>query len=125
VGRVDGAAVSFNVLAGSGASALDKARSVGAITTTTNNTDGWHDTSPWYLWLKKLLRPINVLWLVVALLILVTAIRRRHTRGGAAIEHPYAAQLAQLEHIARAQNHAAATPASLLGAPDKSLAAVE
>jgi len=92
VGEVGGSEVSFNVLAGSGASALDTHRSDGRVVRTTNNTDGWHDTTPWYVWFRKLLQPMNALWTILALLLAVSALRARRTRG--VIEHPYAHQMA-------------------------------
>ncbi|MPY95143.1 MAG: right-handed parallel beta-helix repeat-containing protein, partial [Acidimicrobiia bacterium] len=92
VGRVGGSDVSFNVLAGSGASALDTIRSTGEVSTSTNNVDGWHDTTPWYFLLKKLLKPMNALWTALAVLIILSAVRSRRDNG--VIEHPYAHQMA-------------------------------
>lgn len=92
VGQVDGTKVSFNVLAGTGASALDTRRSAGDIASTTNNLAGWHDTTPWYVLLKRLLRPMNALWTGLAVLIAVSAVRGR--RSTLDIVHPYAHQLA-------------------------------
>lgn len=92
VGAADGSEVSYNVLAGTGASALDTRRSDGDVAATSNNTDGWHDTTPWYMWFKKLLQPMSLLWSVLALLIVVSAVRSRRANG--AIVHPYAHQMA-------------------------------
>jgi hypothetical protein len=92
VGRVGGSEVSFNVLAGRGASALDTRRSNGEVATDTNNLEGWHDTTPWHVVLRKMLRPMNALWTGIIVLIVLSAIRaRRSTKG---VEHPYAHQLA-------------------------------
>jgi hypothetical protein len=94
LGEVKGSNVSFNVLAGSGASALDLMRSHGDIAVDTNNIDGWHDTSPWYLVFKKLLQPMNALWSLIAVLMVVSAMRGRRAAKG--IVQPYAAQMTQL-----------------------------
>jgi hypothetical protein len=92
VGRVGGSEVSFNVLAGRGASALDTRRSNGEVATDTNNLDGWHDTTPWHVVLRKMLRPMNALWTGIIVLIVLSAVRsRRSTKG---VEHPYAHQFA-------------------------------
>jgi parallel beta-helix repeat protein len=97
VGHAAGTEVSYNVLAGSGPSALDVHRSSGGISATMNNLDGWHDTSPWYLWFKKLLHPMSALWSVLFVLVIITAVRGR--RGGDAILHPYAHQMAHQGHL--------------------------
>jgi hypothetical protein len=97
VGEADGTDVSYNVLAGSGQSAFDANRSRGDVSSTTNNTDGWHDTSPWYLWFKKLLQPMSALWSVLLILVIISAIRGR--RAGGRIAHPYAHQMAHQGHL--------------------------
>ncbi|MGD9700936.1 MAG: right-handed parallel beta-helix repeat-containing protein [Acidimicrobiia bacterium] len=97
VGQVDGSEVSYNVLAGSGASAFDARRSHGDVAAEANNTDGWHDTTPWYYVFRKLLHPTSLLWCVLAILILVSAIRSKRSNG--VIEHPYAHQMAHRGHM--------------------------
>jgi len=97
VGGVDGSEASYNVLAGSGSSALDTRRSHGDIASTTNNTDGWHDTTGWVVIFKKLLQPMTALWSALAVLIVVSAIRGR--RGDRPIEHPYARQAATFDAV--------------------------
>jgi parallel beta-helix repeat protein len=97
VGGVDGSEASYNVLAGSGSSALDTRRSHGDIASTTNNTDGWHDTTGWVVIFKKLLQPMTALWSALAVLIVVSAIRGR--RGDRPIEHPYARQAATFDAL--------------------------
>jgi nitrous oxidase accessory protein NosD len=97
VGNVRGSDVSYNVLAGSGSSALDTHRSSGGVSSTTNNTDGWHDTTGWVVIFKKLLQPMTALWSALALLIVVSAVRGR--RGDRPIEHPYARQAATFDAL--------------------------
>jgi hypothetical protein len=97
VGDADGSVASFNVLAGQGASALDLGRSHGDVDSTTNNTDGWDDTTGWARILGKLLQPMTALWVVLSALLVVSAIRGR--RGDRTIEHPYARQASHYEEL--------------------------
>lgn len=92
VGEVRGTDVAFNVLAGTGASALDTMRGKGHVTSSGNRLDGWHDTTPWYFWFKKLLHPMTALWVAIAVLASLSAFRSR--RRDSAIVHPYAHQMA-------------------------------
>lgn len=97
VGDVDGTEVAFNVLAGSGASALDMHRGRGTVASATNNIGGWSDTTPWYFWFKKLLHPMTTLWVTIAVLMIVSAVRswgRDHN-----VVHPYAHQMAHQDHL--------------------------
>lgn len=87
VGRAGSTSVQYNVLAGTGESALDVHRSRGEITTLGNQTGGWHDTSPWYLWFKKLLQPMTALWTLIVALVGASALRSRRSSGE--IVHPY------------------------------------
>lgn len=92
VGNVEGSAVGFNVLAGHGASALDRGRSRGEVERLPNQLGGWDDTSPWYDWFKKLLHPMNALWAIIAILTLLSAVRSR--RRAPVVVHPYQHQMA-------------------------------
>jgi hypothetical protein len=107
VGKVDGSEVAFNVLAGRGASALDTHRSSGDVASETNNLAGWDDTTPWWVLWRKLLRPMNALWSALAVLITVSAIQGRRSRGE--INHPYAHQLAHQGHLPMPLPEAAAS----------------
>jgi hypothetical protein len=91
VGQVGGSEVSYNVLSGSGPSALDTIRSDGRVSRPGNNAGGWHDTTPWYHMFKRLLQPMNAIWSVLFALIIVSGIRGR--RAGDVSGHPYAEQL--------------------------------
>lgn len=93
VGNVAGTEVSYNVLAGSGASALDTARSNGTVVQAHNESTAWHDTTPWYVQLKRLLHPMTLLWASIFLLVIVSAIRSRKRDDGLVV-HPYAHQMA-------------------------------
>jgi hypothetical protein len=91
VGSAKGTAVSYNVMAGSGPSALDTARTHGGVSAKDNQETGWHDTTPWYLYLKKLLHPMTLLWASILILVVLSAIRSRKNR--AVVAHPYAHQM--------------------------------
>ena len=97
IGSVGGSVLAFNRLSGTGASALDTARSDGDISRSSNNTAGWSDTTPFDAF-KLLLHPMNALWAVLILVLAVTAIQHRRYRGK--ISHPYANQLAHAQHMA-------------------------
>lgn len=91
VGRVSGSQVAYNVLAGHGASAFDSNRSAGVFHDVQNQVNGWHDTTPWYYVFKRLLHPMNALWLIIFGLLLLSALRSR--RNGRVVAHPYAHQM--------------------------------
>lgn len=94
VGTTAGTDISYNKLAGNGTSALDTSRADGDVSTTSNDSSGWHDTTPWYMWYRKLLQPMNALWAALAILLVVTAVLKRRGRRG--IKHPYEHQMAHL-----------------------------
>jgi parallel beta-helix repeat protein len=100
VGAADGTEVSFNVLSGSGASGYDATRSSGSVANTMNDLDAWSDTSPWYIWFKKLLQPMNLLWAFIALFVIVSALRSRRDRAGRHFaRHPYPHQMAPTNRL--------------------------
>ena len=98
VGQVAGSDVAGNVLAGSGASALDVARSSGAVASSGNQVGGWHKyTSPGYFWFNKMLQPLTLLWVMIAMLLLLSLARNRlslaHARKEDLVVHPYTHQI--------------------------------
>jgi parallel beta-helix repeat protein len=89
VGAAGGVRLDHNVVTGRGASAIDTLRAVDLDTQAmVNDTEGWHDTTPWPVTLKRFLQPLTLLWLLLGTVVLVTALRglRRQSRFG----HPYA-----------------------------------
>lgn len=91
------------MLTGTGTGAVDLDRSKGVITTAGNRLVGWEDTSLRHVWTKKLMQPMTTLWLMIALLIILSAFR---SRGRTAIvEHPYAHQMAHHGPIALPDQH--------------------
>lgn len=81
--------VDRNTIAGRGSTPIDVRRAVALPTgRTLNDTSGWSVSRSFVDHLKTLLQPLNAMWLLVALLVLVTAVRgRRRPRG---FTHPYA-----------------------------------
>jgi parallel beta-helix repeat protein len=101
VGAAGGTSVQHNVLGGNGPSAVDTARSSGTVSTGGNNTSAWHDSTPWYVQLKVLLRPMSLLWLMILTLVGLSVIRARRTRTAAGVQvHPYAHQRERLGALA-------------------------
>lgn len=99
VGHVAGSDVVGNVLAGSGASALDSSRSSGAGAVAFgggNDVHRWDQESGFYFWFQKLFHPMTIIWGMVALLLIVSAIR---SRKNGLIVHPYAHQMAHQSHL--------------------------
>ncbi|GGZ60865.1 hypothetical protein GCM10010387_63180 [Streptomyces inusitatus] len=97
VGRVGATAVSYNVVAGVGPSALDTSRAHGTITLKKNQTFAWHDTSTFWIKFRHYASPMTILWTTILLLILISAIlgarrtsRHNNTTATPTAPHPYA-----------------------------------
>lgn len=89
VGGLGSTQVTENTIGGRGPSAIDTKRAEDVNTRRWDNDDGnWHDTTPFFVTLKRFLQPLTAMWLALAALLLFTAARgtRRH-RG---LRHPYA-----------------------------------
>jgi hypothetical protein len=98
VGRTSTTSVEYNVLSGTGASALDAHRTDNEIAVLGNQTSGWHDTTPWYFVFKKLLQPMTALWTLIIALVGLSAIRGRGRNRE--VVHPYQhTQIDLREHI--------------------------
>jgi hypothetical protein len=70
------------------------------VANTMNDLDAWSDTSPWYIWFKKLLQPMNLLWAFIALFVIVSALRSRRDRAGRHFaRHPYPHQMAPTNRL--------------------------
>lgn len=94
VGDVAKSTVSYNVIAGVGPSAVDTGRGHGHLTVKKNQTFAWHDTSAFWTKFKHYASPMTMLWSVLLLVILFSALlgARRSSRWGhrAIGTHPYA-----------------------------------
>ncbi|WP_247828507.1 right-handed parallel beta-helix repeat-containing protein [Arthrobacter antioxidans] len=87
VGATQGTAIAQNTIAGQGPSAVDSRRAA-EVTIEGNTTSAWNDTTPWYIMLRNFFQPLTVLWLLLALIVVVTAVKgagRSRDR-----QHPYA-----------------------------------
>ncbi|GAA0976091.1 hypothetical protein GCM10009555_035180 [Acrocarpospora macrocephala] len=114
VGQADGSEITRNTLIGSGTSAISIARSSGKLNKHNNDEDGWKDTSTFWVKAKRYVKPMNVIWACVLLLVIVSAIRSRgimERRRRGKIRDPYELQkpmeerpLMLLRHAARGQD---------------------
>ena len=90
VGTAAGTAVSYNVIAGVGPTAVDLARAHGKVKVGHNQTAGWRDTRSLLHRIRAMLRPTTLIWIGVLLLVLISALRSGTARRGiAGIVHPY------------------------------------
>ncbi|WP_309133875.1 right-handed parallel beta-helix repeat-containing protein [Cellulomonas sp.] len=107
VGATEGAVVRENDLAGRGPSAVDVKRATGAEVAD-NDTSGWTSTKPFWTVVRNAAQPLTVMWVLLGLLVLVTALRglgRPRER-----RHPYAAQARMAEIVGRPANDAPLPP---------------
>jgi parallel beta-helix repeat protein len=97
VGVAAGTVISYNVVGGSGSSAIDTARANGSVETNGNSDKGWHDTTAIVTRIKQILvQPMTLVWgfiLVLVLLSMAQGLRRRPATVGT---HPYAHQSSHL-----------------------------
>ncbi|MCO5968888.1 right-handed parallel beta-helix repeat-containing protein [Actinoallomurus soli] len=91
VGQVGGARVTGNTFGGAGTSALDVSRAKGTAAISNNGTTGWHDTAGFWTEVKRVAKPMNIIWTLVFLLVVVSALRSRGSglRIGRRHVHPY------------------------------------
>jgi len=88
VGATGSSVVSDNSVGGRGPSAIDVARTTG-VAVSDNSTEDWDSTKPLSTVLRQIFQPLTVVWLLLALLVLVTALTSiRHRNAG--VRHPYA-----------------------------------
>ncbi|QCB94509.1 right-handed parallel beta-helix repeat-containing protein [Cellulomonas shaoxiangyii] len=91
VGDVGTTVVTENDLAGRGPSAVDRKRVTGTeLEVTGNDEGGWASTKPFWTVVRNAAQPLTVMWVLLGLLVVVTAVRgagRPRTRT-----HPYAEQ---------------------------------
>lgn len=89
VGAAAGTTVTENTLAGRGPSAIDRKRAEG-VTVEENDTHGWESTKPFWTVVRNALQPLTVMWILLALLVLGTALKG--SRHGRTRRDPYGAQ---------------------------------
>ena len=88
VGDMSGSSVTGNILSGRGPSAIDSHRLAGKVTLADNAASNWVDTTALWGKIKRLIHPMTVIWVLLLLLLAVTAVRGRRARG--VMGHPYA-----------------------------------
>ncbi len=114
VGAADGSEVARNTIVGAGTSAVSTARSSGDVSDHNNDEEKWVDTSTFWSKAKRYVKPMNVIWAGVILLILVSAIRSRgvmeRRRNG--IVDPYELQKAMEDRPAWTLGNAATSEPS-------------
>jgi parallel beta-helix repeat protein len=89
VGDVSGTMLVLNTISGRGASAIDAERASNVDRDGwDNNLSGWEDTTPFFVTLKRFLQPLTLMWIVLAALLVFTAVRGSRARRNKA--HPYA-----------------------------------
>ncbi|MER5645395.1 right-handed parallel beta-helix repeat-containing protein [Streptosporangium sp. NPDC002524] len=111
LGTAQGTKVTGNTLGGAGRSALDMSRAKGTTTVTQNNTSGWQDTAGFWTTVKRIAKPMNLIWLGVISLIVISALRALRGDGprvGQRFVHPYEKQTLLEERPARFLEPAAA-----------------
>jgi parallel beta-helix repeat protein len=94
IGNATGSRITRNTFSGAGTSALDFDRSRGAEASD-NNTAGWHNTAGFWTEVRRIAKPMNIIWACVFLIVLVSALRSRDSglRIGRRGANPYERQL--------------------------------
>ncbi|WP_067451688.1 right-handed parallel beta-helix repeat-containing protein [Actinomadura macra] len=97
-GDVSGTTITGNTIGGAGTSVMDVDRATGKYADTGNNTKGWHKTAGFWTWVKRIFKPMNLIWAGVFLLVAISMFRSRGAalRIGRRGAHPYENQ-AKLE----------------------------
>jgi hypothetical protein len=89
VGAVAGTELQQNTLSGRGPSAIDFKRAMDLDRDSwDNDASGWDDTTPFLVTLKRFLQPLTLMWILLAALLVFTALRGARSRRVKA--HPYA-----------------------------------
>lgn len=90
-GDVSATVIAGNTISGSGSSALDYDRAEGQYKNTGNNIKGWNKTAGFWTWVKRVFKPMNIIWAGVFLLVAVSMFRSRGAgmRIGRRGAHPY------------------------------------
>lgn len=96
VGDAGASEITRNTVIGSGTSAISVARAGGKPNIHNNDEDRWNDTSSFWVKAKRYVKPMNLIWASVILLVVISALRsrgeaeRRRRSGG--IRNPYELQ---------------------------------
>lgn len=90
VGATGASAIVGNIVSGAGPSAIDVHRTTGTAVRS-NDTTGWTSTKPLEIILGRVFQPLTVLWLVIALILLVSLAVGRRRRAAPGLD-PFADQ---------------------------------
>ncbi|PZQ91730.1 MAG: hypothetical protein DI534_01860 [Leifsonia xyli] len=101
VGDATGAVIQQNTVSGRGLSAVDVARATGA-TVGENEVEAWVLTKPWDVVLRSIFQPLTVMWIVLGLIVLITALTGLGRRRAGEVRNPYA-NLAPLASFSRGE----------------------
>jgi hypothetical protein len=104
VGDTSGTLIEENTFAGRGPSAIDRKRSEGS-TVRNNDAGGWESTKPFWTVVRNALQPLTVMWILLGLVVVGTAIKGSRSRTGR--RHPYQDQRRLSELIEEPQEPAA------------------
>ena len=80
VGAVKGTRVADNVLSGAGPSPVSTSRESGAVAITHNTTSSWDNTTPMWTRIRRMARPMTLIWLGVFTLIALAGLKGRSAR---------------------------------------------
>uniref|UniRef100_UPI0010416B0B right-handed parallel beta-helix repeat-containing protein n=1 Tax=Actinomadura roseirufa TaxID=2094049 RepID=UPI0010416B0B len=111
-GNVTGTNITGNTLAGAGTSVMDVDRATGSYADGGNHTKGWHKTAGFWTWVKRVFKPMNIIWAGVFLLVAISVIRSRGAglRIGRRGAHPYEQQTKLEERPVHLLRRAASVP---------------
>jgi hypothetical protein len=96
LGAAEGTQITGNTLGGAGRSAIDTGRATGKPAVSENNTDGWQDTAGFWTMVRRIAKPMNLIWFGVILLIVIAALRALRSDGprvGQRFVNPYDKQM--------------------------------
>lgn len=88
LGAAEGLKITGNTLGGAGRSALDTGRATGTLTVSQNNTGGWQETAGFWTMVRRIAKPMNLIWFGVILLIVISALRAVRS-GGPQVGHRF------------------------------------
>ncbi|MBO3745169.1 right-handed parallel beta-helix repeat-containing protein [Streptosporangiaceae bacterium NEAU-GS5] len=104
LGAADGTKITGNTLGGAGRSALDTKRALGTVQVAQNNTHGWENTAGFWTTVKRIAKPMNLIWAGVLALVVISALRALGGDGpriGRKIVNPYENQRPMAERPVR------------------------
>lgn len=96
LGAAEGTQITGNTLGGAGRSALDTGRAKGKLAVAQNNVGGWQNTAGFWTTVRRIAKPMNLIWFGVLLLIVVAALRALRSDGprvGQRFVNPYEKQM--------------------------------